>query len=374
MPKEYSPAVLIVDDVPENIQIVAGILRNEGYNMAFATSGQAALDICKNNDFDLILLDVMMPEMDGFEVCAALKQSSESSASATVVFLTAKTDVESAVRGFELGGSDYITKPFNASELLVRVKTHMQLRINQRQLRQMNEAKDRFISIIAHELKGPLVGLNGVLRMVDEEFESLEPMMMQEYIALSRKASDQLLGLIDNLFTWSTLQNEELPFAPAMIDLSGVVAECAACIAPAMSEKRITLHNAVEDGCFIFADEEMVRIVITNLLTNALMFTPADGKVQLSCQVGERDLALSIEDSGVGISEVDQQKLFRIEHKFKHKGTAGEMGTGMGLILSQELVQQNGGTLTLRSTPGQGTVVTLSLPRQRSESTTAQVN
>ncbi len=149
--------ILIVDDVPRNIQIISTVLKLQEYQMAFARSGAAALEMVKKNLPDLILLDIMMPDMDGYETCRRLKNDPcfESGAKETpVIFLTGKTDSDSVVKGFEIGGVDYITKPFRTSELLARVQTHLQLKFAQEKLQEANAAKDRFFSIIAHDLKG----------------------------------------------------------------------------------------------------------------------------------------------------------------------------------------------------------------------------
>jgi signal transduction histidine kinase len=362
MIQEQAPSILIVDDVAENIQIVAGVLKDEGYSMAFATSGSAALDSARNNPFDLILLDVMMPEMDGFETCRRLKADPET-ADSTVIFLTAKTDLESVVRGFELGGRDYITKPFNSAELSARVRTHVELKRNAAHLEKLNSAKDRFISILANELKGPFVGLNGVLKMVDEQYDVLEREMLRDYISLSRKASDQLLELVENLLTWSSMRTDGLPFAPRPIDLSESINQTASDLKEALESKELVLDNQVEEGSFAFADEGMTRIVLKNLLTNAAMFTQQGGSMGIEAQAEADRLKVRVWDTGVGISEEDRHNLFHIDKRVKRKGTAGEMGTGMGLIVCRELIERNGGEIWLTSQPGQGTEVFFTLPR-----------
>jgi len=362
MPVDLSPALLIVDDVAENIQIVAGILKNQGYDMAFATNGKAAVDIARNNDFDLVLLDVMMPEMDGFEVCEELKASRDTAAS-TVIFLTAKTDVDSIIRGFDLGGNDFITKPFNAAELLARVRTHVDLRLKERKLQQMNAEKDRFISIIAQEIKGPLGGINGVLRMVDDDYDALEPKVIRDYLTLSRKASDQLQQLLDNLLTWSTMRTEGLPYTPRTIDLATIVSDTVEVLLPTFKEKWLALKSSLSDGQFVFADEEMVGIVVRNLLVNAVMFTDKGGKISISGSSDDKYCTVSVTDTGRGLGKDEIANLFQIDKRTKRKGTNGEMGTGMGLILCRELLEKNGGMIWLESEPEKGTTVFFKLPK-----------
>jgi len=164
--------ILIVDDVPKNIQVAANILQRQGYHMAFAQNGKAALSQIRANCFDLVLLDIMMPEMDGFEVCMEMKNAPETK-DIPIIFLTAKTDTDSIVKAFELGAMDYVTKPFNGAELLSRVKTHLELNHTRRKLVEANASKDKFFSIIAHDLKNPFNAMIGLSRMLLTRYDKI---------------------------------------------------------------------------------------------------------------------------------------------------------------------------------------------------------
>jgi DNA-binding response OmpR family regulator len=156
------PLIMVVDDVLKNLQVLGGILREEGYMVSLASSGPQALDMVKNRQPDLILLDVMMPEMDGFKVCEKLKSSDETK-EIPVIFLTARVEVESVVNGFELGAVDYVTKPFNKAELLARVNTHLKLKQAQKEIIQL-EQKNAVLAMAltaSHELNQPLTVLKG---------------------------------------------------------------------------------------------------------------------------------------------------------------------------------------------------------------------
>jgi len=184
--------VLIVDDLPKNIQVLGKILSDEGFRVAFSTNGQDALRLVGETGFDCILLDIMMPGMDGFEVCMELKKKAVSQ-DIPVIFLTAKNEQESVVKGFELGAQDYVTKPFNSAELIARVKTHIDLvekkkelnnlnlhledKVRQRtselenanrQLERLEQTKSDFLSIISHELRTPLTGITGLTGLLDQ--------------------------------------------------------------------------------------------------------------------------------------------------------------------------------------------------------------
>lgn len=359
--EEFNPSILIVDDVAENIKIVAGVLKDEGYNMAFATKGSVALEIARRSPFDIVLLDVMMPEMDGFEVCRQLKEDPRTSEVA-VIFNTAKTDVESIIRGFEVGGSDYVTKPFNAAELLARVRTHVDLKIHQRKLQYLNAAKDRFISIISNELKGPFVGLGGVLRMLDDEFEQHSRETLRDYIGLSRKASDQMLGLIDNLLSWATMQSEGLPCHPVSLDVAELVNRSMEDLKSAYQDKGVELEQCLNEPIRVRMDAAMGRVVFRNLLHNAMMFSYPGERVMVSAERHDDLVMVDVIDKGIGMSVEQLENLYRLDRQDKRPGTQGEIGTGMGLILSRELLDSNDGKIEIDSMPGKGTRVRVSLP------------
>jgi CheY-like chemotaxis protein len=164
--------VLVVDDISKNLQIVGTMLRNEGYQVMPATSGVQALERALGQPPHLILLDLMMPEMDGLEVCRRLK-AEPLTRQIPVIFLTASNEMEHLVKGFEAGAVDYITKPFNAPELLARVRTHLELQLARERLREMNEEKNEFMGIAAHDLRNPLSAIKGFAEMIVEDAQSL---------------------------------------------------------------------------------------------------------------------------------------------------------------------------------------------------------
>ena len=175
-----SSSILIVDDMPKNIQLVAKFLTDEGYNLFFAQSGVAALKQVNTRPFDLILLDVMMPGMDGFEVCEKIKEI-PSAHNIPVIFLTAKTDDEAIARGFSLGGVDYITKPFNPVELVARVRTHLKLRQREKQLRDLNSTKDTLLSVISHDLKTPFFNIMGLGELLLKDYDGYDDPTKKEF-------------------------------------------------------------------------------------------------------------------------------------------------------------------------------------------------
>ncbi len=358
--------VLIVDDLAKNIQVVANILQQENYQMAFALDGGSALENARSKHYDLILLDVMMPEMDGFEVCRQLK-AHPATRDVPVIFLTAKTDNESMLKGFELGAVDYVTKPFNAAELLARVRTHLRLRASEQQLRELNANKDRFLSIISHDLRTPFGVLLNLSRTLIQQFEVYSSEELIDYLKMLNNSAEQFYKMLENLLTWSRIQRGVISFSPKPLDLGVIAFEVCFMLKAQAEKKQIRLLNNVPREALVHADEEMTKTVLRNLTSNALKFTPREGEVRLEIEQTDGFITLLVIDTGVGIPEHSMEKLFRIEDHCKTLGTEGEEGTGLGLILCRELVEKQGGGIQAENRQDHGAVFRVSLPRVEAE-------
>ncbi len=365
--------ILIVDDVPKNIQVVGTILKKEGYRLAFAKSGKMALDLTRKTRFDLILLDILMPEMDGFEVCERLK-SDPATRDIPVMFLTAKTEPEDILKGFEIGAVDYITKPFNSAELLARVRTHLDLKFSRenlgranRELRTLNATKDKFFSIIAHDLRNPIQNLLLSSEILKIGFGNFEDDKIKDYIERFHRNSKNIAELLRNLLDWSRSQQGKIQCKPHTVDLHLLVNDAILLLKYQADSKGIRVLSDIKEETFVYADKEMIKTVLRNFLSNAVKFTPAGGAVNITASAPapgqDRELIeVAVEDTGVGISRKDMEKLFRIDTQITTPGTAGEKGTGLGLVLCREFVEKNNGTVQVESTPGKGSRFVFTLP------------
>jgi len=360
--KKFS--ILIVDDVPKNIQMVANVLREEGYQMAFARSGDAALRHTETILFDLILLDIMMPEMNGYEVCEKLKQNPKTK-EIPVIFLTAKTDTENVLKGFELGAVDYVTKPFNMSELLARVKTHLELREARQKLQELNATKDKFFSIIAHDLKNPFNALISGSNFLVQHFEELEKNKIKAFIREINNASKYAFNLLENLLEWSRAQTGRVICEPTETDIHRIVSDTMALLKQNAEKKQVHLINEIAPNTSAYADIDMISVIIRNLLSNALKYTNEGGEVRIASKAAGDFMEISVSDTGVGISKEDMDRLFRIDIKYSTAGTDQEQGTGLGLILCKEFVEKNGGKIQVASDIGKGSVFCFTLPTYR---------
>jgi two-component system sensor histidine kinase/response regulator len=364
MESKKKPLILIVDDTTKNIQVLGNILYSKGYNISVATSGKEALESVKAKTPDLILLDIQMPEMDGFEVCKNLK-SNPSTKEIPVIFLTAVTDPEKIVHGFELGAVDYITKPLNPAELFMRVATHIEIKESRTKLEELNATKDKFFKIIAHDLRNPFAGIMGLSEIMENELKDngkLNESTFLQYSQLIFNSAKSALSLIENLAQWAKSQTGEIVVSPRNLPFNNLLLNTLPIVTSNAFNKNIILEKNISDQDIVFADEALSNMIIRNLLTNAIKFTHPGGKIIVSTKMEGDFLEISISDTGIGISPKNLSKIFRIDSKFSSLGTNKEKGTGLGLILCQEFVEKQGGTIRVESELGKGSKFTFTLP------------
>jgi len=355
--------VLIVDDVPKNIQVAANILKSEGYQLFFAQDGEKALEQIEKQRFDLILLDVMMPRMDGYQVCEQIKKNPDPTVSEIpVIFLTARNDVDDVVNGFMVGAVDYVTKPFNGTELMARVRTHLELRQSRQELKELNATKDKFFSIVAHDLRNPVQSVLLLAEMLNSKYERFGDQKRRDYIQRINRASEQLSIFLESLLHWSKSQRQVIHMKPRSVALAKLVEQCFQLLADIAEKKDIAMEAQLGDGIMVYGDEEMIKTVIRNLLSNALKFTAAGGRVTVGADEKEDTVELWVRDTGVGIDKENLKRLFRLDVQFTTPGTAKEKGSGLGLLLCKELVEKNNGAISVTSRPGEGSRFTVTLP------------
>ncbi len=378
MKNNKAPLILIVDDYPKNLQILGNILRGNNYRTAFAKSGPIALESIKEEKPDIILLDIMMPEMDGFEVCARLKKNPET-ADIPVIFVTALSDMDKKIEAFKAGGVDYILKPIQQEEVFERIKTHLLIRsqkqellaLNERlrdsneELQNINRTKDKLFSIIGHDLRGPLSNINNLLKLILEGV--LDKEEREELLTETMKSVKLTYDLLENLLFWAKNQRNEIDFRPSDCDITTVVDDNIALQESAARDKNISLRAEYTPGLKAYADKHMLNIIMRNLISNAIKFTHEGGHIIVLVSDSADEVKVSVQDDGVGISEENIEKIFDSVESFTTRGTRHEKGTGLGLILTKDFVQKNGGKLHLTSQVDKGSTLSFTLPQATPE-------
>jgi len=369
--------ILIVDDVLSNILLLKILLSNEHYQISTAMGGKEALDIIQKEKPDLVLLDVMMPDMDGFEVTKQIRQMPEPYNEIAVIFLTALNGTAEIVKGFQVGGNDFVTKPFSKEELLIRVNHQISLEAAKRIiLRQTEElkstimARDKMYSVIAHDLRSPLGSMKMMLNMLVVSLTSeMVGQDMYQLLNMANKSIEELFSLLDNLLKWTKSQTGRLNMVYQSSDMVPIVSEVVDMFIKMAELKQINLHVEASGSCDVYVDRDMIKSVLRNLLSNALKFTRENGTVtiRIASSVPEEGgkCVVSIQDNGCGMSEDAQKKLLKIETHFSTFGTNNEEGSGLGLLLCQDFVEKNGGRIWFESKEGEGTIFFFSVPKKQ---------
>ncbi len=373
-PAEYK--ILVVDDVQSNVLLLKALLGREGFNIIYAMNGAEALEKVKNESPDLILLDVMMPDMDGFEVAGRLKVE-PSQAEIPIIFLTVLNDSASVVKGFQLGANDFISKPFRREELLIRVEHQLSLvdarRIILRQteeLRKTIAGRDKLYSVIAHDLRSPMASIKMLCNTIMMSIEpGSVPADVFEMLEMANKTSEEVFSLLDNLLKWTKSQLGKLSNVPQPVDVVGLVDGVLEVFRPIAESKSISLalENTIE-SVEVVVDIEMIKSVVRNLVSNAIKFSHKDTTIVARVEIrpkendANKEVVVTVSDKGCGIKEEDQPKLLNEATHFTTFGTNSEEGSGLGLLLCKDFVTKNHGQLWFTSKPGIGSDFCFSLP------------
>lgn len=347
--RSNSPIVLIVDDMPENLRILSELLKENGYRVRPVPNGNLALQVAEKEKPDLILLDIMMPDMDGYEVCSLLK-ANENLKDVPVIFISALNDAKDIVKAFTSGGVDYVTKPFKAEEVTARVATHLKIRWQNQELLKLNTEKDKFFSIIAHDLRSPFGGFIALTEMMADEVEDFLPGQQKELMTDLKHSAQNVYDLLNDLLEWSKMQRGLNDFNPQMLGLKNEVTDCLKIVSELARKKSIEISSDISDSLEVYADTNMLQTILRNLTTNAIKFTPLGGRVIISSVIDDsKQVVISVEDNGIGMTSKMLDDLFHIDAKTGRPGTEGESSSGLGLILCKEFIEKHGGNIWVES-------------------------
>ncbi len=368
-----SASILIVDDAPKNIQVVASILKGEGHRMSFALNGANALARAEREDYDLILLDIMMPEMDGYAVCRRLKANPRTR-DVPVIYLTARSDAESVVKGFETGAADYVTKPFNASELKARVRTHLELRRSLREIAEKNATlreqnvqlveaarlREDVDSMIRHDLKTPLNAMIGFSQLLLME-ESLTD-KQREFASLIESSGYQLIDMLNRSFDLLKMEQGRYEAQPVPVDLLRVIRKVIADTENLAAAKALRVRADVreaapgrEAGFWVKGEELLCYSMLANLIKNALESSPEGEDIRVTLEAAA-SAQVHIHNKGAVPAEI-RDRFFE-----KYATFGKKRGAGLGTYSAKLIAETLGGGIRLdASAPGE-TTVSVSLP------------
>ena len=359
-----APLVMVVDDNPANVQLLGQLLDSAGYNVVPATSGAQALERAALRKPDLVLLDMMMPGMDGSEAIRRL-HALPGLADLPVIFVTAATGVEELARGFELGAVDYLAKPFVARELLVRVRTHVELKRARDHLQMVLRERDEIVNVVAHDLKNPLTCIRFANQLLSR---TEDPARRADLIKEIDECSGEALNFVQRFLTQRAEGEALRQFHSEPIDLCAMATQ-ALRLQQAEAEVRglrLRLESS-EPEVSALGDHMAARNVLQNLVSNAIRHSPEGEEVLVSLSVTRSGNARCLVlDRGPGISEADQKKLFQRFARIVTARAVPEYSSGLGLAIAKHDINRMGGHLWYELRPGGGSVFGFELPQQRS--------
>jgi signal transduction histidine kinase len=354
--------ILLVDDKPENLLALEAILESPDLNIIKAVSGNEALGLMLEYDFALVLLDVQMPEMDGFET-AELMRSSEKTKRIPIIFVTAISKEDKHVfKGYETGAVDYLFKPLEPHIIKGKVNVFLELHRQKLQLEELNQLKTKFLGIAAHDLRNPLVTIRGFSEMLLGESMGQLSEDQREFLTSIHDIAQDMLALLNDLLDISMIESGkiELHFAPGSLK---VLVEKQVRINEIVGkQKKMSLHANLEDLPQASFDANRISQVVDNLISNAIKFSPPGSNVYVSLNREGGMARVSVRDEGPGLPPEDQTKLFGEFQKLSVQPTGGEKSTGLGLSIAKRAVEAHRGSMEVKSQVGVGSTFSFTIP------------
>lgn len=355
--------ILIVDDTPANLKILTTMLSGQGYRVRPAINGDVALKAVRTAPPDLILLDIMMPGMSGYEVCEALKADRETQ-KIPVIFISALDEALDKVRAFQVGGVDYITKPFQMEEVFARVENHLALDRQRREIEALNALKDVLIRTVSHDLKNPISNIMGYAELLLAEKGLMNDAAQAErLLRRMHQSAGYMYELVNKLLEMTRIEdNPELNFSAVLLrDLVEMQLDEHALLA---QRQEVALIHPPDyaAGMVVWVDTVWLGQVFSNLLTNAIKYTPAGGTITVTAAKLAQSVEITIQDTGLGIPEADLPLIFDKFFRVKRDEHLAVPGAGLGLAIAKAIVGHHNGRLTVQSVLGQGSTFTVALP------------
>jgi len=377
------PKILIVDDRTENLVTLEKLLSDIDATIIKASSGNQALITLLQHEFALILIDVEMPEMDGFETVELMRQDKKNKYLPAIFISAIYSEDYHLIKGVESGAVDFITKPLIPQILKGKVKIFLEiyeqrkklqrcaevfktnnkdLLYTNNKLKESNDNKDKVFSIIAHDLKNPFNALISYSDLILNKLEDLTEDERQVILNGINNIAKQTYNLLETLLSWSKIQIEKTN-EPVEFSLRELTNKIIDFLSPIADFKNVVLHNKISPSVNIFADPNAISTIVRNLVTNSIKFCNSGDWIYINCKLKFNEVKIIIEDSGVGMEPENLETMFMVEKTNSQQGTLNEKGSGLGLILCKDLIERNNGYISAESEPGKGSKFIISLPK-----------
>lgn len=368
------PTVLIVDDTPYVLTTMTFLLRDK-YIIKVANSGERGLKVAETGDPpDLILLDIMMPGMDGYEVCRRLKESDRLK-NVPVIFLSALDATEDIIKGFQAGGVDYITKPSQPEEVHARVSTHLnlhfyrneleiknrQLESSYRSLQEMERMRDNLVHMVVHDMRNLLMGVSSYLEMMENRTSQGLSEKAPLYLKRASALTDNLTGMTEALLDVSKLENNEMNLKITDFDMNDLVEEAVEKLYAMSGDRKITFPRP-DRMVKASGDRDVLLRIVINLLNNAIKFSGSNGTIVLKNEIQGNNVLFSISDDGPGVPAAYHEKIFEKFGQVEMRKKKHKHSTGLGLTFCKLGIEAHGGRIWLESKEGEGTTFFFVIP------------
>ena len=367
--------IMVVDDTPANLKLMDGMLRNWGYQIRAFPNGRLALAAALNETPDLILLDINMPVMNGYETCRQLK-TIPALQPVPVIFISALNETLDKVKAFECGGVDYVIKPFQLDEVRARIDTHLKIRNLQKtlecqnrklqdtvdQLKALESLRDNLVHMIIHDMRSPLMAVSGNLELLAMDPGALSA-DSQESLKDASGAARKLIEMVSSLLDVSKLENGEMPIQRIPCDLHRVTGDVTQMLSSLLRDNPIVLESQTSDTT-VAGDPALLQRVLGNLLGNAAKFSPAGKPITLGFQNDPPFLKVTVRDEGPGIPPDYHTRIFEKFGQVDSQQNMKQYSTGLGLTFCKLAVEAHGGKIGVESAVGKGSTFWFTLPRQ----------
>ncbi len=353
--------LLLVDDIPTNLKMLFNYLKNLGFKVRIANNGKKAIEQIERTPPDLILLDVMMPDMDGFEVCRRLKANLQTK-DIPVIFMTAKTETIDKVKGFEVGAVDYVTKPIQQEEVLARINTHLTIRYLQKSLQQKNQDLEAFAHSVAHDIKNPVNTIIGYTEILLEDLNTIVDKNSLELLKIINQAGENIVNITDALLSLASINQQKITLQA--IDMGKIVEQVQIRLAKMIKDYQADITQPTQWPIAI-GHASWVAEIWANYISNGLKYGGCPPHLTLGATFQENDfIRFWVHDNGPGLTTEQQQQLFT---PFTRINQAKIEGYGLGLSIVQRIIEKCGGQVGVESQIDKGSTFYFTLPKSMTE-------
>lgn len=357
----YNAVILVVDDEQTYLSSIAETLKERKFKIIQALDGKMGIAVAKKFLPDIIIADWEMPEMNGLKMIQELKSDKTTKDIPVIMCTGIMTTSENLDTALEAGASDYIRKPIDAIELTARINAALNLssafkkiKAQNEELVKLNDTKNKFFSIISHDLRGPFSGIVSLTELLCDNVSELDSAEIEKFLYQIHESSKNVHYLLENLLDWARNQMNKIEFKLEEINLELIIRETIDTLKDQAFKKNLTISYNIEYSESLYSDKNIIKTILRNLVSNAIKFTQNNENIAIGVSRNSSEIEISVKDNGIGMNQNTLDKIFRIDEKTTTRGTNGETGTGLGLILCNEFVEKLGGKIWVESAVGNG--------------------